>query len=483
MELSYCFLDKKYDKIYDKICDKKNDIKNDKNIKTFNVKGKDTKIIKLDKEHVKDKINYNYSNKIINYKGNFYDNNNKNEIKNNEYYYYDDEQDLDSYNGLCYTNGKNNIFCFLNPQENQKDDKINIDSNHNYMYNNTHSNNDHIDSYHPNGYGDKVISYEKKEGRKLHTNNLINNMGTINKREEETKGSSVFSINNEHCGTTKFIKSASVCNFSCGNLFKNPKKDEDIYTNKMIGSECFNLKTGTNVSKNTKKIIPNFERHTVSSFIKNLSAQKNLQEKINNQHMMIKKNIYEKKDRRASTNTCCSTLGNTFTKRQVQKNYTNDMDDTYNINKLKCIKQKNNHKYENNEYANCDHYDDYNNMNTNHMDLKNSHDHYINDDKILVYKELLNNIRNKKNEKYNIRKKSKFSIEKKIDLFHMNSLNEDYSWVKNLRNYDHTGEKKNQKKNSLQKKFFFLLFIANCIYILKVAYMHYIYIYIFICVI
>ncbi|SPJ08935.1 conserved Plasmodium protein, unknown function, partial [Plasmodium sp. DRC-Itaito] len=307
---------------------KKNGKRNNKNIiKTYNAKGKDTKIIKLDNGHIKDKINYSYSNKIKkNYKGNFYDNNNKHEINNNEYYYYDDDGDdddddehnLDNYNGLCYTNRKNNIFFFSNPQENQKDHRINIDTNHIYMYNNTHNNNNNIDSYHPNGYCDKSINYQIKDGRKLHTSNLIKNMGTSNNIEEETKCSSVFSINNERCGTTKFIKSASVCNFSCGNLFNNQKKEEDIYINKMIGNECFNLKTGTNISKNKKKIIPNFERHTVSSFIKNLSAQKSLQEKINNHHIMIKKkHIYENKHRRASTNTCCSTLCNTFTRREL----------------------------------------------------------------------------------------------------------------------------------------------------------------------
>ncbi|SBS93080.1 hypothetical protein POVCU1_024630 [Plasmodium ovale curtisi] len=208
-------------------------------------------------------------------------------------------------------------------------------------------------------------------------------------------------------------RSSTVCSFSdIANAMRinyEKRENENIKENGKM-----HLKSGS--SAQTKKIIPNFERHTVSSFIKNLSAQKMLQEKRHSEHI----------GRKCSTK-CIGKMVNS-SKRAFSECNSSTRD------KLKKLIRSNK------ECAHRGSIPRIHQLSKQKGMLVRREGELLNDDNgtednDAVFERLWDSLLNRQETLAEIRYSP---INRKFSFFHLNAFNENYCWVKNLRNYSNS---------------------------------------------
>ncbi|SBT36516.1 hypothetical protein POVWA2_032350 [Plasmodium ovale wallikeri] len=208
-------------------------------------------------------------------------------------------------------------------------------------------------------------------------------------------------------------RSSTVCSFSdIANAMRvnyEKKENENFKDN---GKS--HLKSGSSVQ--TKKIIPNFERHTVSSFIKNLSAQKMLQEKRHSEHV----------GRKCSTK-CIGKMVNS-SKRAFSECNSSTRD------KLKKLIRSNKESAHRGSIPGIHQLSKQKGM------LVRREGELLNDDSgtednDAVFERLWDSLLNRQETLAEIRYSP---INRKFSFFHLNAFNENYCWVKNLRNYSNS---------------------------------------------
>ncbi|CAD2094822.1 conserved Plasmodium protein, unknown function [Plasmodium vinckei lentum] len=149
-----------------------------------------------------------------------------------------------------------------------------------------------------------------------------------------------------------------------------------------------------------KKTIPNFERHTVSSFIKNLSVQKDILEK--KQKQQVRENLKRMPTKQIVENS-----------KKTYSSYDKTTQDNLK-NLIKSQKKNDKNKMKDSSFEKI--------WNT-----------------VLKKQDTLNSVKNKSpNDKY--------------DLYHVAPFNDNYSWVKNLRNYSSPAKLKNFEKPKEENK-------------------------------
>ncbi|KJP88856.1 hypothetical protein AK88_01546 [Plasmodium fragile] len=235
-------------------------------------------------------------------------------------------------------------------------------------------------------------------------------------------------------------KSSSSCNFlSVGNLIPRACTNRSL-----LAYECFNLRRQAS-SLNLKKTIPNFERHTVSSFIKNLSAQRSIQEKrfsemVNKREAMNthsgKKSLIGSKRDVSSTKRTLSNVkrtrseGNALTnssKRGTLLAKLGMMNKLEKLNILNELRRMN--KLAQSSKGNGGEGNVRGELQGEHLLTEQLYD----DDS--AFETLWNSVMD---EQMSIVKRMNSRINHKFDLYHIGGLNENYSWVKNLRNYSNS---------------------------------------------
>ncbi|CAD2108259.1 hypothetical protein YYG_01233 [Plasmodium vinckei petteri] len=175
--------------------------------------------------------------------------------------------------------------------------------------------------------------------------------------------------------------------FKANNFDENPNERED---------KSIEIESGGA----TKKTIPNFERHTVSSFIKNLSVQKDILEK--KQKQQVRENLKRMPTKQIVENS-----------KKTYSSYDKTTQDNLK-NLIKSQKKNDKNKMQDSSFEKI--------WNT-----------------VLKKQDTLNSVKNKSpNDKY--------------DLYHVAPFNDNYSWVKNLRNYSSPAKLKNSEKQKEENK-------------------------------
>ncbi|SCN60909.1 conserved Plasmodium protein, unknown function [Plasmodium chabaudi adami] len=290
---------------------------------------------------------------IKNYKGIFYENSKG--LKKNGYYYYDNNNNLGSRSRAT--------SAFGIGSEKEKIEKME-------SIQNINERNSIWCSYPP-----KDLSNPPKVDENNANQKYISNYFCYNNGEQDSV------IPNHDDAKTKWPE------MSCSYFNANP-------------NECENEPIEVESSEPAKKTIPNFERHTVSSFIKNLSVQKEMLEK--KQKKQVRENLKRMPTKQIVENS--------------KKTYSS-YDKTTQDNLKNLIKsQKNNdiNKIQDSSFEQI--------WNT-----------------VLKKQDTLNSVKNKSpNDKY--------------DLYHIAPFNDNYSWVKNLRNYSSPAKLKNSEKQKEESK-------------------------------
>ncbi|CXI60883.1 conserved Plasmodium protein, unknown function [Plasmodium berghei] len=352
-----------------------------------------TNLINKEKDENSNFVKENKLKNIKNYNGMFYENTNSNGLKKNDYYYYDNNN-----NNYYNSNSRpRNISSFSIDSEKEKHD------------NDIKSNQD------INKRNSIWCLYGSNDLKKNEHASISNDENNINKKYL----GKYFCYNNENQDSDipkPFNQEHDVVKTKCPEM-----KCSYFNINNSNSKEYESEFNETKSNKKIKKTIPNFERHTVSSFIKNLSVQKEILEK--KQKKQVRENLKRMPTKQIVENS--------------KKTYSLYDKATQDNLKILVKSQKKNDKIKIND------------------ENKKNDKTKTNDSS---FEKIWNTVLKKQDTLYSVKNTSPNN---KYDLYHIVPFNDNYSWVRNLRNYsspaklnssDNSHLKGNSKKVSEKKK-------------------------------